>query len=151
MKTYFFNQNGFPKSLGMVLIIFILGVSCCSQYLTAQSLEKSEAPVLYMLSIPEVTIIHYGFELPPRVVVSIIPTPIAVNDFVADYSYWNEPSHGSLEILATKMKDQKKSSESDQIRKVVETITLSEEETGDSEPKEEDNKLFRWLRRTDNN
>ena len=102
MKTQLLNKNGILKHVGMLLIILLLSVCCGSEYLFAQSSGFEDQPIAYSLTIKEVTIVHYGFKMPERIV-NTIKTSVDIDELSSKLMISNAPDYRTLNMLAEKV------------------------------------------------
>ena len=125
MKTMFFERNGFPRPIGLVIMVILLGVCCCSQYLFAQGTGSKHQKIVLHLTIPEVTIVETGFTLPPRMVVNPIVQTFDADQWTAELKYWNKDRYDDLAVLLAKRK--KTMSEQEKIEGVVGSLPTEDE------------------------
>ena len=102
MKTQLLNKNGILKHVGMLLIILLLSVCCGSEYLFAQSSGFEDQPIAYSLTIKEVTIVHYGFKMPERIVNTIKPI-VDIDQLSSQLMISNAPDYRTLNLYAEKV------------------------------------------------
>jgi hypothetical protein len=126
MKTKLLEKNGFPRPIGLVLIIIVLSLFCFSQYLLAQSSVKENQKANFPTMIPAVIVVHTGFKFPPRMVVNPIESPLHIEDWVAELKYWNNDRYDDLAVLLAKR--EKQLSESEKINKIVASVTAVDDE-----------------------
>jgi len=138
MKTKLLEKNGFPRPIGLVLIIIVLSLFCFSQYLVAQSSVTDKQKVTCSTMIPEVTVVYTGFKFPPRMVVNPIESPLNLEELVADLKYWNNDSYDDLEVLLAKR--QKAITEKEKIKKIVDLV----------DPQEDESVMHQWKTRREN-
>lgn len=140
MRTMLFEKNGFPRPIGLVMIVILLGICCCTEYLFAQGTGNKDQKIVLHLNIPEVVIVETGFTLPPRMIVNPIEQTFNADQWTAELKYWNRNGYGDLaELLAQR---EKMRSEEAKIAGIVGSLVSQEETVAPKwEPKRENSIL----------
>ena len=133
MKTQMLDRNGILKPIGMLLIIILLSVCCCTEYLFAQKSCFEDQPIAYCLCIKEVTIFYTGYELPKRIVNPIEPS-VDIDILCAQLMEHKTPYNASLSMYADNAKvDRKKRARKNKKVKIPEETAGLEYVRPDSE------------------